>query len=351
MSRIRHQEVFEITVTSRFWSPLNCGNRMGGGATSAPLGGRKKRSMEMSGDKVWVDGRMLKRPEASDVSLLTHSLHYGVGAFEGVRAYERAGGETCAFRLREHVERLFQSCKLVLLEPVVTVDQVIDGCLEVLRANSMKSAYLRPLVYLGAGSMGLLPVTNPVVTAVMAWEWGPYLGADGIEKGIRCKISSFSRHHLQSAFAQGKLTGQYVGSVAAKREVTLAGYDEAILLNTSGFVAEGSGENIFVVRRGELITPSVSTGILPGITRDTIMTLAREAGLVVREEQFTRDQLYLADEVFLTGTAAEVTPVREIDNRAIGNGAVGPVTSRLQARYFDAVRGTDSTHPQWLSLI
>jgi branched-chain amino acid aminotransferase len=235
------------------------------------------------------------------------------------------------------------------MEPTVTQQQVCAGCVQVLQDNGMTEGYLRPLSYLGEGNMGLLPSDNPVITVVTGWKWGAYLGADALEHGIRCKIASLARHHVNVAFAQGKLVGQYVNSVMAKREVVLAGYDEAILLDTQGFVAEGSGENIFIIAGGELITPPLSAGILPGITRDTVIVLAREAGLCVREERLTRDQLLLADEVFLTGTAAEVTPVREVDNRAIADGVPGPITRRLQQRYFDEVRGTDTTHPEWLT--
>lgn len=305
--------------------------------------------MVISAETIWIDGELRSGEDAGRVPLLAHTLHYGVGAFEGVRAYERASGESCVFRLEEHIVRLFNSCKLIMLKPVVSVDEVCDGCVRVLRDNAMAEGYLRPLCYLGAGSMGLLPADNPVITAITAWPWGAYLGSEALTDGIRCKIASLARHHVNVAFAQGKLVGQYVNSVMAKREAQLAGYDEAILLDTQGYVAEGSGENIFIVRGGELFTPPLSASILPGITRDTIMVLAREMGLSVREERFTRDQLWLADEVFLTGTAAEVTPVREVDDRAIGDGSVGPVTRRLQERYFDVVRGYDTTHPEWLT--
>lgn len=303
------------------------------------------------GEYLWKDGAIVSWKEHGSVSLLTHSLHYGLGAFEGVRAYKRARGETAIFRLTEHVERLFDSCRLVLLEPRVTREQVTDGCCEVLRRNGMEEGYIRPLTVLGAGAMGLLPTENPVETYVMAWQWGTYLGADALERGIRCKIASLSRHHVNIAFTRGKLIGQYINSVAAKREAKLAGYDEAILLDISGFVSEGSGENVFVVKRGRIFTPPLSSSILPGITRDTIITLAREEGLQVIEDRITRDELYLADEVFLTGTAAEVTPVREVDDRVIGSGAVGEITKQLQKRYFEVVRGSDDTHPEWLTRV
>ncbi len=305
--------------------------------------------MVVPANSVWIDGEMCSGDGAGSVPLLTHTLHYGVGAFEGIRAYKRESGESCVFRLEEHVVRLFNSCKLVLMSPTVTKEQVRDGCVRVLRDNGMTEGYIRPISYLGQGSMGLLPADNPVITAITAWAWGAYLGAEALEHGIRCKISSLARHHINVAFAQGKLVGQYINSVMAKREVQLAGYDEALMLDTQGYVAEGSGENIFIVAKGELITPPLSGGILPGITRDTVMVLAREMGLFVREERFTRDQLLLADEAFLTGTAAEVTPIREVDNRAIGAGTPGSITRRVQQRYFDVVRGTDTSHPEWLT--
>jgi branched-chain amino acid aminotransferase len=307
--------------------------------------------MTLVAPKFWKDGQMLPWAESGSTSLLTHSLHYGVGAFEGIRAYRRSSGETSVFRLREHVQRLFDSCRLVLITPRVTQDAVAEGCLAVLRENGMEDGYLRPLVLLGAGAMGLLPTDNPVETFVLAWRWGAYLGAEGLEKGIRCKISSFARYPVNAGLSRGKLTGQYVNSVLAKREATLAGYDEAILLDGHGYVSEGSGENLFVVKHGRLMTPPLSSSILAGVTRDSILTLAREEGLVVTEERITRDALYLADEVFLTGTAAEVTPVREVDHRPIGNGAMGPITRVLQQRYFDVVRGSDDSHPEWLTSV
>lgn len=301
-------------------------------------------------EKFWIDGELRSDEEASKVSLLTHTLHYGVGAFEGIRAYKRAAGESAVFRLHEHIRRLFDSCKLVLMQPRVTFEEVSQGCVDVLARSGMSEGYIRPICYLGRGGMGLLPQGNEVVTTITAWGWGAYLGNDALTHGIRCKISSLSRHHVNVAFTRGKIIGQYVSSVMAKRDAQLSGFDEAILLDTRGYVAEGSGENIFVVRDGELVTPPLAAAILPGITRDTVMILAREAGLTVREELFTRDELLLADEVFFTGTAAEITPVREIDHRPISDGSVGPITKRLQERYFDIVKGRDTTHLEWLTV-
>jgi branched-chain amino acid aminotransferase len=305
--------------------------------------------MVRAGQWIWADGTLKDNRADNGVSLLTHTLHYGVGAFEGIRAYRNPSGNAAVFRLGEHVRRLFDSCKLVWLEPQVSQADVEQACLDVLAKNGFDEAYLRPIVYLGAGAMGLLPVDNPVVTTVIAWPWGAYLGKDGLERGIRCKISSFRRHGAHSALSQGKIIGQYTNSVLAKREARADGYDEAILLDGQGLVAEGSGENLFLVDRGELVTPPLSVGILPGITRATIITLAAELGLTVRQEAFPREALYLADEVFLTGTAAEVTPVVEIDRHPVGDGTVGEVTRRLQQRYFDVVAGREPAHAAWLT--
>lgn len=302
------------------------------------------------GASIWLDGKIVDRA-AAQVPLLTHSLHYGVGAFEGIRAYRRESGETTVFRLGEHVRRLFDSCRLVMIDPTVTEEQVCHGCLDVLRANQLTSGYLRPLVILGEGAMGLFPQNNPVQTFIAAWPWGAYLGAEALEKGIRCKVSSYVRPHPNTALTRAKLTGQYIISVMAKREVKRVGYDEALLLDSNGMVAEGSGENIFIVDKGRLITPPLSSAILPGITRDTVLALAREEGIVVVEQEFPRDALLLAEEAFLTGTAAEITPVREVDDRVIGKGSVGPVTRLLQERYFGVVRGTRQDHPEWLTRV
>jgi branched-chain amino acid aminotransferase len=300
--------------------------------------------------KIWLDGAFVDWDDAN-VHILTHSLHYGIAAFEGVRAYQRADGSTTLFRLGDHVDRLFDTCKLVLLKPEFTREQVSAACTEILRVNGMKQGYLRPLVFVGEGAMGIYAPDNPARTSVIAWSWGSYLGADALERGIRCKVSSFARHHINVSLSKAKLSGQYTNSVLAKREAKFGGYDEAILLDHHGFVSEGSGENIFVARKGVLYTPDLSSSILEGITRDTILQLAREEGIPVLEARITRDQLWLADEVFLTGTAAEITPVREVDDRSIGEGVVGPITRKLQARYFEVVRGSDTTHPEWLTRV
>jgi branched-chain amino acid aminotransferase len=278
-------------------------------------------------------------------------MHYELGAFEGIRAYKRADGTTSIFRLKEHLDRLYDTCKLCLIEPRFGRDVVTQACSQLLRENRMDEAYLRPIVFVGDGAMGIYAPNNPIRTAIVAWRWGAYLGQDALDKGIRAKLSSWSRHHIHVSLPKGKIMGQYTNSMLAKREAKLAGYDEALLMDVQGYVSEGSGENLFMVKNGRIITPPLSASILAGVTRDSIMTLAREEGLTVSEEMITRDQLYLADEVFLTGTAAEVTPIREIDDRKVGEGVMGPVTKRLQHRYFDVVKGSDTSHPEWLTRV
>ncbi len=300
--------------------------------------------------KIWLDGEFIDWDEAK-VHVLTHSLHYGLAAFDGMRAYQRADGGTYIFRLREHVDRLFDSCKMCLLQPKFTREQIERVCVETLRINGMVDGYLRPMVFIGEGAMGIYVPNNPVQTTVIAWRWGAYLGDEALKNGIRAKIGSFARHHINVSLSKAKMNGQYTNSVLAKREAKLGGYDEAILLDANGYVSEGSGENIFIARRGVLYTPDLSCSILEGVTRDTVITLAREMGISVVECRITRDQLWLADEVFLTGTAAEITPVREVDNRAIGQGTVGPITKQIQARFFDVVRGGDASHPEWLTRV
>jgi branched-chain amino acid aminotransferase len=278
-------------------------------------------------------------------------MHYGLGAFEGIRAYKRANGKSYVFRLREHVDRLFDTCKMTLLQPKFTREQVMQACIDTLKANSLDEGYLRPLVFVGEGAMGIYAPNNPIRTAVIAWKWGAYLGEEALKSGIRAKISSFARHHINVSLAKAKMMGQYTNSVLAKREAKLGGYDEAILLDATGYVSEGSGENIFIVKKGVLHTPDLASSILEGITRDTVISLAREMGLEVRECRITRDQLWLADEAFFTGTAAEITPIREVDNRVIGEGSMGPLTKKLQTRFFDIVRGSDTSHPEWLTQV
>ena len=300
--------------------------------------------------KIWLEGEFVDWDDAK-VHVTTHTLHYGLGAFEGIRAYKRADGTTAIFRLKEHLERLFDSCRLVMIESRFTPDQVFDACVQILRANKMDEAYFRPVVFVGDGAMGVYAPDNPIRTVIVPWRWGAYLGKTAIEQGIRAKISSWARHHLHVSLAKGKIMGQYTNSTLAKREAKMAGYDEAILMDVTGYVSEGSGENLFIVKKGKVLTPPLSASILAGITRETVITLAQEEGIPLSEEMITRDQLYLADEVFFTGTAAEVTPIREIDDRKVGDGKVGPVTKRIQQRYFDVVRGSDNSHPEWLTRV
>jgi branched-chain amino acid aminotransferase len=300
--------------------------------------------------KIWMEGELIDWDEAR-VHVLTHSLHYGLGAFEGIRAYKRSDGTTTIFRLREHLSRLLDSCKLIMIKPRFTVEELTAASVELLRVNGMEEAYLRPMVYVAEGAMGIYVPDNPIHSLITAWKWGAYLGHGAASEGVRAKVSSWARHHIKVGLAKAKMMGQYTNSIMAKREAKLAGYEEAILMDVNGYISEGSGENIFIVKKGRLITPPLSASILEGVTRDTILTLAREEGIPVAEEMLTRDQLYLADEAFFTGTAAEVTPIREVDDRAMGNGSDWPITRRLQARYFDVVKGSDGSHPEWLTKV
>ncbi|MGM0555356.1 MAG: branched-chain amino acid transaminase [Myxococcota bacterium] len=306
--------------------------------------------MGIESDKIWLDGELIDYEDAK-VHILTHSLHYGLGAFEGIRCYERDNGRSAIFRLSEHIERLIQTCHIATMDVPFEQEDIEQACVDTVNANGFTDCYVRPIVFLGHGEMGLSATSNKVRLSVITWKWGSYLGEDGLENGIRAKVSSFSRHHVNSAMVKGKINGQYVNSILAKREVQTAGYDEAIMLDTEGYISEASGENIFVVEDGRLLTTPVGSSILRGITRETIMTLAEERDLEVVEQRFTRDMLYCADEIFMTGTAAEVTPVREVDDRTIGDGAAGPITKSLQAAYFDVVKGSATEHDEWLTYI
>ena len=300
-------------------------------------------------ERVWHNGAFVAWDEAN-VHILTHTLHYGLGVFEGIRCYRGADGSSSVFRLREHVERLFGSARIVEIEMPYGRDQIENAILETLRANHMSEGYIRPLVYLGAGAMGLLPKDNPTQVAIMVWPWGAYLGDEGLERGIRAKVSSYTRHHPNVSLTKSKTCGDYVNSILAKREVTRMGYDEAIMLDTNGLVAECSGENIFIVRRGLLKTPPL-VSVLEGITRDSVIRIARDKGIEVVETPITRDEVYCADEMFLTGTAAEITPVREVDDRKIGAGSRGPITRTIQTTFFDAVHGRDRKYESWLTRV
>ena len=298
-------------------------------------------------ERVWHNGRLIPWDDAN-VHILTHTLHYGLGVFEGIRCYQSDSGAGNVFRLREHVERLFNSARIVEIEMSYSRDAIEGAILDTLRANRMSEGYVRPLVYLGAGAMGLLPKDNPTQVAIVVWPWGAYLGEEGLERGIRAKVSSYARHHPNVSMTKSKTCGDYVNSILAKREVTRLGYDEAIMLDTNGLVSECSGENIFIVRRGMLKTPPL-VSVLEGITRDSVIRIARDKGIEVIEQSITRDEVYTADEMFLTGTAAEITPVREVDDRTIGAGARGSFTKTIQSTFFDAVKGRDRKYESWLT--
>ena len=300
-------------------------------------------------EKIWMDGELIAWEDAN-VHILTHTLHYGLGAFEGIRCYETEDGRGAIFRLHEHIRRLFDSAHIATMEVPYTQAQIAEACLETVRANGLKSCYLRPLLFLGDGAMGL-GASNPTRVAIIVWKWGAYLGEDGLQNGIRARISSFTRPGVNMLMAKGKIVGHYVNSILAKREALATGFDEAILLDGQGYVTEASGENVFVVRDGEVSTPPHGSSILGGITRDTLMRVLHEMNVPVRERLIARDELYVADEVFMCGTAAEVTPVREIDGRKIGAGSRGELTKRVQDRYFQIVRGVEPPEASWLDYV
>jgi len=297
---------------------------------------------------IWLDGEMVPWREAK-THVLTHTLHYGMGVFEGVRAYKTAKGPAI-FRLRDHTARLLRSAHILNMPMRYTADELDEAQRAVVRENKLNSAYLRPMCFYGSEGMGLRADNLKVHTMIAAWEWGAYLGEENMKNGIRIRTSSFSRHHVNVTMCKAKANGNYMNSMLALQEALACGCDEAMLLDTEGYVAEGSGENIFLVRDGELITPDL-TSALDGITRDTIFKLAAELGIPVREKRITRDEVYVADELFFTGTAAEVTPIREVDGRIIGLGGRGPITERLQGLYFDQVHGRRDENPQWLAHI
>ncbi len=297
---------------------------------------------------IWMDGTMVPWRDAN-VHVLTHSLHYGVGAFEGIRAYKTPKG-TAIFRLDDHVRRLFDSAHILEMAMTFTPAAIAEACVASVRENKLETAYIRPLAYYGSEGMGLHAQNLSVHVAIASWFWGAYLGADALEKGIRIKTSSYTRHLVNSIMCRAKACGNYINSILALQEAARDGYDEALLLDNEGMVAEGSGENIFIVRKGVLYTPQI-TSALEGITRDTVMKIAREEQIEVVEKRITRDEVYIADEAFFTGTAAEVTPIRELDNRRIGTGTMGPVTRKLQKDYMALVEGRRECPPEWLTLV
>jgi branched-chain amino acid aminotransferase len=299
--------------------------------------------------KIWMDGKLIPWEEAN-VHILTHSLHYGLAVFEGIRCYLCKDGKSAVFRLKEHVDRLFDSAQIGDINIPYSKKDIAEACKETLRVNQLKEGYIRPIVFIGEGVMGVYPGENPIRVAIITWSWGAYLGDEALEKGIRVKVSSYNRHHVNVMMTKAKICGNYVNSILAKREVVRMGYDEALMLDTEGYVSEASGENIFIVKNAILKTTPL-TSILPGITRDSVIQIAKAKKITMLEERFTRDELYTAQEAFFTGTAAELTPIREVDDRIIGDGKPGAVTKQLQAAFFDIVKGKNSEYRGWLDYL
>ncbi len=297
---------------------------------------------------IWYDGKLVPWRDAN-THVLTHSLHYGLAVFEGLRAYKTVQG-TAIFRVKEHTERLFNSAHIYMMKIPYSRDQIVAAQKEVVRANKLDACYIRPIAFYGSEKMGVSPKGTQVHVAIAAWPWGAYLGADALEQGIRVKTSSFARHHVNVSMCRAKYSGTYANSILANLEATEHGYDEGLLLDVDGFVAEGSGENLFMVKNGCLYEPELTSALI-GITRDSVIALAREMGYTVSARRITRDDLYIADEAFFTGTAAEVTPIREVDGRTIGEGRRGPVTARIQRAFFDCVTGKAEKHRDWLTPI
>lgn len=305
-------------------------------------------SMDNRDGKIWKDGQLIDW-RAANIHVLTHSLHYGMAVFEGVRAYKTAQGPAI-FRLQEHTQRLFNSAKIFQLKVPYDFDTVMEAQRQVVRENQLDSCYIRPLIWIGSEKLGVSAKGNTIHVAIAAWEWGAYLGEDGLSKGIRVKTSSFARHHVNVMLVRAKASGNYINSILANQEALADGYDEALLLDTEGYVSEGSGENFFMVKNGKLYTPDLAS-CLDGITRDAVLTLARDHGIEVIEKRITRDEVYCCDEAFFTGTAAEITPIRELDNRQIGAGKRGPITEKLQSLFFDVVAGKAPQYRHWLTLV
>jgi len=306
-------------------------------------------SMADRDGKIWMDGELVEWRDAK-VHVLSHSLHYGCGAFEGVRAYKTDQG-TAIFRLQEHTDRLFNSAKILRMPMSVTKEQVNQAQRDVVKANGLESGYLRPLIWYGSEKLGVSPKGNKVHVMVAAWAWGAYLGEEGMARGIRVKTSSFNRHHVNITMTQAKAVSNYANSIMANNEALEDGYDEALLLDTAGFVSEGAGENVFIVKDGKIYTPDLSAGALNGITRNTVLHIAADLGLEVVQKRITRDEVYIADEAFFTGTAAEVTPIRELDRVQIGIGSRGPITQKIQSAFFDIVNGRNPKYAHWLTRV
>lgn len=297
---------------------------------------------------IWMDGAFVPWREAN-VHVLTHTLHYGMGVFEGIRAYNTKQGPAI-FRLRDHTRRFFDSAKILNMTIPYSRETIDQACIDAVRENNLSSGYIRPMAFLGSEGMGLRADNLKVHVIVAAWDWGSYLGAENMDRGIRIKTSSFNRHHVNVSMCRAKANGHYINSMLALQEAVACGYDEALLLDVDGFVAEGSGENFFIVRDGVIYTPEL-TSALAGVTRSAVVTIARDLGYELREKRITRDEVYVCDEAFFTGTAAEVTPVRELDDRPIGNGERGPVTAQIQQTFFDQVEGRREAYPEWLTTV
>jgi len=297
-----------------------------------------------------MDGKLVPWNEAN-IHVLTHTLHYGLGVFEGIRCYNSKEKGPAIFRLQEHVDRLFQSAVILGIDVPFSNKEIHDATIQVVLENKLEECYIRPIVFLGDNKMGLNPKGVDVHCAIAAWQWGTYLGEDGLNKGIRVRVSSFTRHHVNITMTKAKACGYYINSILAKVEAHRDGYDEGILLDPSGYVSEGSGENIFIYSKGKLHTPALSSSNLDGITRDAVIKICKELDIGVEERNITRDELYIAEEVFLSGTAAEITPVREVDNRTIGKGEKGPITDKIQQTFFKIVRGNKSKFSKWLTPI
>ncbi len=299
--------------------------------------------------KIWMDGELVDWRDAK-IHVLTHTLHYGCGAFEGVRAYDTVNG-TAIFRLQEHTQRLLNSGKILRMKVPFSAEQINEAQRAVVKANGLKSAYIRPLIWIGSEKLGVSPKGNQVHLMVAAWSWGAYLGEEGLKRGIRVKTSSYTRHHVNITMTQAKTVSNYTNSILANMEATDDGYDEALLLDAAGFVSEGAGENLFVIKNGVVYTPDLSAGALNGITRNTIFAICQDLGLKLVEKRITRDEVYICDEAFFTGTAAEVTPIRELDRIEIGSGSRGPITEKIQSAFFDIVNGRNSKYAEWLTAV
>jgi branched-chain amino acid aminotransferase len=298
--------------------------------------------------EIWMDGQFVDWRKAN-IHVLTHTLHYGMGIFEGVRCYETGSG-SAIFRLKDHTQRLLNSAKIFQMNIGYSKEELMQAQLETVRRNKLKSCYIRPIVWIGSERLGIATNNNKIHMAIAAWPWGAYLGEEGLAKGIRVKTSSFTRHHVNVSMVRAKASGYYINSILAHQEVCGMGYDEALLLDTEGYVSEGAGENLFIVKSGRLFTPDLAS-CLDGITRDSVITIAKDFGIEIVEKRITRDEIYCADEAFFTGTAAEVTPIRELDDRSIGEGQRGPITEKIQACFFEAVSGRAPKYQSWLSPI